>query len=266
MLLQRLLALISETQLDGATINSAERLRDHRRILTGKPMIREVFCEFHRAMMTLDENFFAGVSGLRIELGAGVCPMRDSYPSVLATDLVPDPGLDLVLDACAMDLDDRSVRALFGQNCFHHFPGVEQFFREVTRVVAPGGGVILIEPYYGPLAEVLFTRMFATESFDKKAAQWDAATDGPMSGANQALSYLVFVRDRQKFLERFPRLCIRYSAPLDNYLRYLLSGGLNFKQAVPDCMVGGVRRLEQWLKPLRRYLALHHVIVLQRQP
>lgn len=266
MLLQRLLALISETRLDTATINTTQRLREHRRILDEKPMMREVFSDFHRAMRGLDEQFFAGVSGLRVELGAGVCPMRDTYPDVLATDLIADAHVDRVLDALAMDLDDRSVRALYGQNCFHHFPSVEGFFDEMMRVVAPGGGVILIEPYYGPLAQALFRRMFATEVFDKKAPTWNTAANGPMSGANQALSYLVFVRERQRFLERFPQLRIRYSAPLDNYLRYLLSGGLNFKQLVPDNWVGAVKRMEQLLKPLRPYLALHHVIVVQRQP
>lgn len=263
---QRLCALLSEAPLDTAGIDTAERLRNHRRILQNKPMIREVFTEFHHVMRALDERFFVNATGLRIELGSGVYPMRETYPDVLATDIVPDPGMDRVLDALAMDLDDQSVRAFYGQNCFHHFPGVEPFFEEVMRVVAPGGGVILIEPHYGVLAQVLFKYMFATEGFDKDAVSWDTVTQGPMSGANQARSYLVFVRDRQAFTQRFPHLHIRYTAPLPNYLRYLLSGGLNFKQLTPDALLGVVKRCEQLLTPVQTYLALHHVIVLQRQP
>lgn len=228
-------------------------------------MMREVFTEFHRAMRTLDEQFFVGIAGLRVELGSGVFPMRNNYADILATDLVPDPLMDRVLDAMAMNLEDRSVRALYGQNCFHHFPRVETFFAEVMRVVAPGGGVILIEPYYGPFAQALFTRLFATESFDKNATSWDMASAGPMVGANQARSYIVFVRDRHLFTQRFPQLRICYTAPLDTYLRYLLSGGLNFRQLVPDALVGAVKLVEHLLTPMRTYVALHQVIVVQRQ-
>lgn len=264
--MKRLRTWLSATPCDLTTIDTAERLHQHRLMLQQKPMLRAVFTEFHRAMMALDEQFFGPVDGLRVELGAGVCPMRDTYADVLATDLVPEPHLDRVLDALAMDLQDSSVRTLYGQNCFHHFPRVELFFQEVTRVVAPGGGVILIEPYYGPMAAVLFKRLFTTEGFDKHAAGWDSMIQGPMSGANQALSYIVFVRDRQVFEQRFPQLALCYHAPLHNYLGYLLSGGLNFRQLVPEALVGILKRCEQLLIPLSAYLALHWVIVVQRRP
>jgi len=48
----------------------------------------------------------------------------------VATDVVPSPGLDAVIDAQAMDLGDGSVRALYGQNCFHHFPDPPRFLAE----------------------------------------------------------------------------------------------------------------------------------------
>ena len=258
-------ALLSEAPVDTTMIDTVERLHNHRRILERKPMIREVFTEFHHVMRTLDERFFGNVAGLRVELGAGVYPIRETYADVLATDIVSDPRMDRTLDALAMDLDDHSVRALYGQNCFHHFPSVEPFFEEALRVVAPGGGVILVEPYYGRLAQALFPRLFSTESFDKDAVSWDTVSQGPMSGANQARSYIVFVRDRHVFTQRFPHLRIRYAAPLPNYLRYLLSGGLNFKQLAPDALMSLVKRCEQLLTPVQTYLALHHVIVLQRQ-
>ena len=38
--------------------------------------------------------------------------------------------------------------------------------------VAPGGGVLLIEPYYGPVASVVFKRLFASEDFDTTMPGW----------------------------------------------------------------------------------------------
>ena len=53
--------------------------------------------------------------------------------------------------------------------------------------------------------------------------------------------------------------------PLRNYLRYLLSGGLNFRPLVPQGAAGAVAFVETLLTPLRRLLALHHVIVIRKR-
>lgn len=257
--------LLVPPELQGLDVDDDRRLALHAEMLRRKPMLVQVFAECHRAFMDLDRRHFGATEGARIELGAGVAPVRGSYPDVLATDVVAAAGLDRVIDALDMDLADGSVRALYGQNCFHHFPDPARFLAEAQRVLAPGGGVILIEPYHGPLASLLFKRLFATEGFDKRVPGWTTVSSGPMTGANQALSYVVFVRDRPELERRFPELELLALEPLDNYVRYLVSGGLNFRQLAPDAAIPWLRRLERVLRPARRVLALHHVIVLRRR-
>lgn len=254
-----------EKEVLNLDINAPERLEIHRAILQRKAMIRNVFVEFHHEFMKLDQKFFGETQGLRVELGAGVSPIRDSYPDVLATDIESSESLDRVLDAQNMDLEAGSVRAIYGQNCFHHFPDPAEFFTELIRVVAPGGGAILIEPYHGPIAGLLYKHLFASEGFDKSAPGWITETEGPMGEANQALSYIVFERDRQRFAEEFDRLEIVYCKPLDNYMRYFLSGGLNFRSLVPGFMEAPLKAIEFLLSPLAGILALHQVIVLRRK-
>ncbi len=261
-MLQRLLALPEIEHID---VDNADRLAAHATILRRKPMLAAVFRECHELMMSLDDRLFGETQGMRVELGAGVAPIASTFPEVLATDVVPSPGLDAVLDAQSMDLPASSVRTLYGQNCFHHFPNPLKFFREAERVVAPGGGILLIEPYYGPLASAAFKRMFASEDFDKKMSGWTSEATGPMSGANQALSYIVFRRDRVRFESACSNLEIVSMIPLTNYPRYLLSGGLNFRQLAPSWTESTVRRLETALTPVRRLLALHHVIAVRRR-
>jgi hypothetical protein len=261
--LQRFLTLPEMADLD---VDSPERLAVHAAVLRRKPMLAAVFRECHELLMDMDLRTFGQASGLRVELGAGVAPVSMTYPEVLATDVVPGPGLDRVLDAQDMDLGDGSVRALYGQNCFHHFPDPLRFLTEAERVVTAGGGVILIEPYYGPVASVLYKRLFASEDFDKQMPGWRSDAAGPMVGANQALSYIVFVRDRARFARELPGLELVRSFPLTNYVRYLLSGGLNFRQLAPSFSEGALRALERALRPARGALALHHVVVLRRRP
>ena len=163
-----------------------------------------------------------------------------------------------------MSLRDGSVRVVYAQNAFHHFPAPERFFAELERVLSPGGGAILLEPYYGPAASFIYRRLFRTEGFDKAYPAWETPVAGPMNGANQALSYIVFVRDRAQFASRFPALQIVHQQPVDSYLRYLVSGGLNFRQLLPDAFIPLLRLLERGLAPLHRMLALHHVVVLRK--
>jgi SAM-dependent methyltransferase len=249
--------------VEGLDVDSLARLEVHGRLLARKRLLREVFEEFHALFDRLDRDHLAG-AGLRVELGAGVAPIKQSFPDVLATDLVDGPGLDRALDAEAMALPDGSVRVVFCQNCFHHFPHPERFFEELERVLSVGGGAILLEPYHGPLAAFLYRRLFKQEGYDERQASWETPAMGPMNGANQALSFIVFVRDRAAFERRFPRLEIVRLEPVRNHLKYLFSGGLNFRQLWPDEAVPGLTRLQALLAPFDRWLALHHVIVLRK--
>lgn len=257
----RLLRLPDLVDVD---LDSEDRINQHAAVLARKPMLRDIISEFHHLLHALDRRYFGDTPGLRIELGAGIAPVRNAYPDVLATDVVPGRHLDRILDAQAMELSDGSVRVLFGLNSFHHFPEPERFFAEATRVIRPGGGIVLIEPYYGPCASVLLKRIFASEGFDKTMKGWSAPMTGPMSGTNQALSYIIFKRDLVEFRQRFPSLDLAHEEPLRNYLRYVLSGGLNFRQLAPDALVPAVKRLEALTHPLRRFLALFHVVVIRR--
>lgn len=263
-MLKNLLARLRDPSLMSMDVDGTERLRLHRIMLDKKPMLREVFTEFHHTFRSLDERFFSA-NGSRIELGAGIAPVRDSYPDVLATDVVYGPHLDRVINAEKMGLPDASVRAFYGQNCFHHLPHPDQFFLELDRVLAPGGGVILLEPYYGPIASFMFKRLFKTEGFDKKTPLWDTPIAGPMNGANQALSFIIFIRDRTDFTKKQPTLKIVHQELCSNHIKYLLSGGLNFKQLCPSKLSPIINIIQRILSPFNRWTSLHHIIIIRKE-
>lgn len=262
--MKSIIAFLRDRSMDKIDVDGDERLMVHSEILSRKPLLRDVFTEFHHTFKKLDERFLSA-QGSEIELGAGVAPIRDSYPEVLATDVVSAAHLDRQLNAEEMELPDSSVRVLYGQNCFHHFPHPDTFFCEAVRVLAPGGGVILLEPYYGPFASFLYKRLFATEGFDKSHPDWETPLHGPMNGANQALSFIVFVRDRERFERHYPQLKIVKQELCGNYLQYLLSGGLNFRQLIPSWMKPLVTIARFLLSPFDRWLALHHIVLIRKE-
>jgi hypothetical protein len=256
--------ILREPLLRNLDVESSERIAVHRAILDAKPIMKSVCREMYALCAELDKKYFSG-DGQRIELGAGVSFIKDFFPNVLVTDIVPAAHLDTVLDAQNMhNISDNSVRTFFGIHCFHHFPEPRKFFSELTRTLTPGGGCVLIEPYFGPLAQLIYPRLFATEKFDMSQPSWETPGAGAMNDANQALSYVVMFRDRTIFDREFPGLKIVHSDQLTNYPRYVLSGGLNFRSLVPDFSTPLLRLLESALSPLRRWLALHHVVVIRK--
>jgi len=263
--MNRVSEFLREPCLNDIDIDGAERLTQHQLILERKPMLRAVFAEFHKQFRQLDARFLIG-KGLSVEVGAGINMMRNSFPDVLATDIVDAPHLDKVINAEAMDFADNSVRVIYGQNCFHHFPHPDLFFDELDRVLSLGGGAIFLEPFYGPVAAFVFKRLFSSEGFDRHSLSWETPSFGPMSGANQALSYIIFNRDREEFTQKHPSLAIVHTQLAGNYLQYLLSGGLNFRPLCPWFFSPIVKALEILLSPLNRLLALHYFIVLRKIP
>lgn len=263
--MRALLERLREPDVRDANLDDANRIGRHLSVLARKRMIREVFDECHRTMRELDRIHLDG-TGPSIEIGAGVAPLADTFPDVWSTDVVRAPHLDAVVDAQRLPFADASLHAVYAQNAFHHLPRPELFFQELDRVLLPGGGAILLEPYHGPFASLVYPKLFASEGFDKRFPDWETPQRGPMNGANQALSYIVFVRDRERFERMYPGLAIVERKPLTNYIRYLASGGLNFRQLVPDATIGLLRAIERLAAPLSRWLALHHVVVLKRLP
>lgn len=252
-------------EMRGVDVDSNDRIKIHRSLLRRKPIMKRVFGEFYSKCMALDKKFFSTKSDKIVELGAGSSPVKDFYPNVLTSDLVSEPHLDMVVDCQNMPFEDGSVRSIWGVNCFHHFPDPEKFFSELIRILEPGGGCILIDPYYGPLATKFFREFCDTETFNKFQKDWSDPERTAMTGANQALTYIVFKRDRKIFAEKFPELEIVCMKPLTNYLSYILSGGVNFVQLVPNSLSFLVRAAEFFLFPMSRLFALHHLIVIRKK-
>ena len=257
---------LAEPRVRAVDVDSPELIDVHREILASKPMMRSVFQDMYDMCARLDGRYFHG-EGRRVEVGAGVSFMHEAYPDVLATDIKPSAYVQQVVDALAMPFEDGSVRAIYGMNCFHHFPDPDRFFSELERVLVPGGGCVLVDPAHGWFARWLYPRLFATEGFDMTQSTWEPPSGeaGVMTGANQALSYVVFVTGRSRLAETHPALELVGIQPMTSYPRYLLSGGLNFRQLLPSAAIAPLKVLERVLKPIAPVFALHQVIVLRKR-
>jgi len=256
--------LLKEPMTRSIDVNASEMSVAHRQVLLKKKCLRRMFQGFYSQCRTLDERYFGEGDGLRVEIGSGSSIIKEFLPDVTTTDIKPLPFVDMVVDAQEMPFDNNSVRALYGINVFHHLPQPRSFFRELVRVLEDGGGVVLIEPYHGPVARWLFTRLHDCEYFDLNGPWENTRQKGPCLDANQALSGIIFHRDRILFEQEFPDLECVVDVP-HTQLSYLLSGGVNFRQLVPDWAYPAVSAGEKLLSPLNHWIALQHTIVLRKR-
>ena len=115
------------------------------------------------------------------------------------------------------------------------------------------------------MASIIYKRVHKSEYFnDKEAFNYKIKSKTAMEKANQALSYIYFVRDRKKFYRKFPKLKIIHTSVFNNYLRFLFSGGLNFRKLLPDFLISFVKLLELIMFPLKKILGIHYIIVIKR--
>lgn len=244
--------------------NTLERLSAHDEVLRSKPEIVEVFQEIHHQLLALEAEHSRCSASTRVELGSGSFPLSSTDPGVLASEVVSGASVDLVFDGTRMPFADQSVSTLFLQNVFHHFGDRARFLDEAIRVLPVGGLVVLFEPYHGLASQLMYPRLFSTETFDKKMLGWNVESGGPTVVANQALSYIVFVRDRSEFERHFKDLEIVSAQPFTNWPRYLASGGLNFRRVLPRRAFRALKAIEPRLGRLHQVLGLHQFIVLRR--
>jgi SAM-dependent methyltransferase len=253
----------AEPRLRGARPGTRSFFEIQRRIIQERPLLRGVYAQWY-ARLLADEASVPGGSErtLLVELGSGGSWLKDLQPRVVTSDLVAGVA-DLIIDGRELPFADGSVRALFLTHVFHHIPDVERFLAEAERVLVPGGVIAMIEVPHTLFARFFFRR-FHPEPYDERAATWAFDQSDAMRDANQALSWIVFFRDRARFARLFPGLSVEEPDYLP-WLSYLASGGVTMRNLVPSFLVPMVRALDRWLSPLDRWMALHwHLVVRKR--
>jgi len=195
-----------------------------------------------------------GSDGAILEIGSGSGYVKTVDASVITSDIVEGHS-DMVVDAHSLPFGDASLRAILLTHVFHHIPDVSQFLEEADRVLVPGGVISMIDVARSTLAKILFGK-FHPEAYDESARQWKLDTSQPQGGANQALSWIVFTRDRAVFEQRFPTLRIESIEPLP-WLAYLVSGGVTRRNFVPNRIAPLIAAVDGATQGWARLCALH---------
>jgi SAM-dependent methyltransferase len=239
-------------------IDDPRAITEVRAIVRGKPFLRKIYEEWY-SMIT---SALPPGNDPVLELGSGGGFLADVIPGLLTSEVQVCPHVRVVLDAHALPLPGSSLRAIVMTDVLHHLPESRQFFREATRCVRAGGRIVMVEPWVSAWSSLIYTRLHH-EPFLPDAATWEFPRGGPLSAANMALPWIVFVRDRQQFEREFPQWRVVSVTPFMPF-RYLLSGGVSMPSLMPGWTFSLWRALEVGVSRWHAQLGMFVTIILER--
>ena len=233
-------------------LGTAEWFAAQSRLFDEKPLVQRCYALWYELLLRDADSVRA--PGAIVELGSGSSRLKQLRPSIIASDVVPG-AVDLVCDGRSLPFRDASVRALLLTHVFHHIPDVGAFLREADRVLVPDGVISMVDCAHTPFSRFFFGRVHP-EPYRDDAAEWSFPPGNTMLDSNQALTWLVFVRDRAKFESGHPSLRVERRRWLP-WFSYLMSGGVNLRSFVPRPLEGVARAADWMLTPLDPLAAIH---------
>jgi SAM-dependent methyltransferase len=208
-----------------------------RHIVQKKVFLRALYAEWYELIV----GVLPGEHNDVLELGSGAGFLKQHLSNVITSEVFEIMDVDILADACDLPLLNKSLDAIVMTNVFHHIPDVNLFFIEATRCIRPGGKIVMIEPWCTPWAEWVYKHLHS-EPFSPER-EWQIQNTGPLSGANGALPWCVFQRDRALFDAQYPQWHIK-NIELMMPFSYLLSGGVSMRTLLPGWLYRPIRNFE----------------------
>jgi SAM-dependent methyltransferase len=231
----------------------------HKEIILAKPYLKELYSRWYKVFINKSRE---NGRGKYLEIGSGGGFLKEMFPEVITSDILPLPGVDRVVNAEELPFADGELGSILMLNVFHHIPRPHLFLKEAQRCLNKGGKIVMIEPANSLLGRIIY-KNFHHEPFDEKGGR-EIQAGNPLSNSNQALPYIYFERDLGIFEKEYPLLkivSIKYHTPFS----YIVSGGVSRSSMIPAFLSPVVYAAEWLLGPLSKQLGLFCTIEIEKK-
>jgi SAM-dependent methyltransferase len=212
--------------------STLERFAEHRRAWQSNPALRACYAHYYgrlRAALPPQEL------GPWVELGSGPGLAAEFIPELRLTDIVAAPWHAQRAAAEALPFADGELGALVLFDVLHHVAEPAAFFAEATRVLRPGGRILLLEPFISLCSRVIYG-LFHPELVDLKVNPFAPAAAAEAKDpfqSNQAVPTLIFCRRHgRRFAAMFPQLRVTRVERFAG-LSYPATGGFSRRPLLP---------------------------------
>jgi SAM-dependent methyltransferase len=243
------------------TVNSEyyNWLHNNRRVWEEKPLLRQIYGDFHRRIRNLID---LRVPGRILEIGGGIGSLKSSLPETWTSDLFPNPWLDLACDAYELPLVAGSISHVVLVDVFHHLAAPAAFMQEVRRVLAPGGRLILLEPY------ISLSSCFVYGLLHPEPIAWRQPIDQRPSIGRPRTYYAAQGNATRLFFRRTPKegplAWVPFHREAFCSFTYLLSGGFSRPAFYPVPLYPFLQRVDRWLSRWPRLFGARCLVGFQK--
>lgn len=234
-------------------------LKKHRAIWAHKRVLKTIYRDWY------SEIARAVKPGKTLEIGGGSGNLKEYLPTIITSDIVPLPWLDLALDAHALPFPSESLSNIVLFDVLHHLENPATLLDELLRVLQAGGRAIFMEPYVS-LASYFVYRFLHPEPLKLVQDPFELteySADRQPFDANQAIPTLIFFRFKDRFQSRYPNLKIKERKRIA-FFAYPLSGGFEHRSLLPFRAVKPLLAMERFLSFLSPILAFRSFVVLEK--
>ena len=214
----------------------------NRRAWEAKPLLQKIYAGFYERILGLIDP---AVPGRIVEVGSGIGNLKAHLPKALATDLFPNPWLDLTCDGYELPFRDATLSNLVLFDVFHHLQAPNAFLREARRVLVPAGRLILFEPYVSWISYFIYGLAHHEPIGWRQPINTAEALPRPRDYyAAQGNATRLFFR---KEIAGWPKGWKVFHAEALTCFHYLLSGGYSRPALYPTSCLTGLRVMDRIL-------------------
>lgn len=237
-------------------------LKKHQLVWSQKTLLREIYHDFYRQIISQ----LSSISGKTLEIGSGSGNFKEFYPNIISSDIDHQLWLDMHFDAHKLPFKEGELVNIVMVDVFHHLRNPIIFLNEAYRALKSGGKIIMVEPYPSFISKIIY-KLFHPEPFaynvDYFSKKFRGQDKTPWE-SNQAIPYLFFFKDINKFNSQFRNKFVINKTDKFSFILYPLSGGFENKQFIPNIFIPIIEKLEIFLKPLKNILAFRCLVVIEK--
>lgn len=228
-----------------------------------KPLLQKIYRDFYNEIAG---ELRGDVPGVTVEIGSGIGNLKTVVPGALATDIFPNPWLDRIENAYAMNFADGSVANLILFDVWHHleYPGTA--LREFRRVLAPEGRLIIFDPAMGMLGRIIYGLFHHEPLGLRDEIRWRA----PANFSPDEMTYYAAQGNAQRIFfsgegtsELSAWRMVRRS--LFAGIPYVASGGFRGPQLYPESFLPALRALDRVASRIPALFATRLLVTLERK-
>lgn len=245
--------------MNKSSLDSPETTIKRAEVIQQKVFLRNVYLSFYKEMK---RNLRGIPNGKIVEIGSGGGFIKEIIPNIITSDILKLPRCDLQFSVEKMPFKNNTVAAFIMLNVFHHIKDPAKALKEMSRCLKHTGCVVMVEPNNSLFSRFIYQK-FHHEDFDPDAG-WKIKSQGPLSGANDAIPWIIFKKDNEIFKIKFPELkLVKYNPHTP--LSYLISGGFSHKQFLPTFTYKPIKYFESIISPFNNILGMFVTVVIKKK-